>query len=131
MTLPIHHITLTVSNSAASAKWFQDLLGSARVTQRELNGFSRTVMGWPNGLIIGLSQYPDAGIGEKFSHFNYGLDHFGLTCGSHEEVLNWKRKLEELGYEHGPVDDSKIWWAVTARTPDNIPVEFFCLKPPV
>jgi hypothetical protein len=36
--------------------------------------------------------------------------------------------LDDLGFEHGPIEDVPYAWAVTARDPDNIPLEFFCAK---
>jgi catechol 2,3-dioxygenase-like lactoylglutathione lyase family enzyme len=55
-------------------------------------------------------------------------DHVGLRCSSGEEVYRWAEHLDALGFQRGPVEDVPYGWAVTARDPDGIPVEFFCLK---
>lgn len=35
-------------------------------------------------------------------------------------------RLDELQYAYGPVEDVDYVWAVKARDPDNIAIEFFC-----
>jgi hypothetical protein len=85
-------------------------------------------MDWPNGLIIGVVQFEDAPRAQKFSHLNVGLDHIGLACESEDEIHGWIKKLDELGFEHGPFENAVYGWVVTARDPDNIPIEFFCAK---
>jgi hypothetical protein len=64
----------------------------------------------------------------KFSHLNPGLDHIGFECKTPEEVNDWAAKIDSLGYARGPVEDVQYAVYVTARTPDNIPVEFFFPK---
>lgn len=83
-------------------------------------------MSWPDGLIIGVTQFDDAPTREPFTHLNTGLDHVGLACLSQAHVREWAAKLTSLGFDHGPVEEAPYGWAVTARDPDNIPVEFFC-----
>jgi len=129
MDLSIHHITLTVANVESSAQWYQALLGDAEVVERRMEGWRRIRMAWPSGLVIGVTQYDrDTGLA-SFSHLNAGLDHVGLRCHSEAEVKEWANKLTRLGFIHGPVEDAPYGRAVTARDPDNIPVEFFCPKP--
>ena len=60
--------------------------------------------------------------------FRSGLDHLGLGCTSEGAVQAWAHRMDELGVVHGPVEDVPYGWAVTARDPDGIPVEFFCAK---
>ena len=82
-------------------------------------------MAWPDGLIIGVTQF-EGPSPESFSHLLVGLDHVGLACKSEDEVREWAATMDRLGIEHGPVEEAPYGWAVTARDPDNIPVEFFC-----
>ncbi len=52
-----------------------------------------------------------------------------LVPGAHVDALHaWAAKLDELGEVHGPVEDVQYAVAVTARTPADIPVEFFVAK---
>ena len=128
MNLSIHHLTLTVADVRRSARWYQALLGDAVLVERQMDGLKRIRMAWPSGLIIGVTQYEGATDFAPFTHLNAGLDHFGFRCTSELEVREWAKKISDLGLSHGPIEDVPYGWAVTARDPDNIPVEFFCPK---
>lgn len=128
MKNPIHHITLTVNDIEATATWYRSLLGEATVIHREGPDWRRLRLNFPSGLVLSFTQHDAAAEGQKFSHLTVGLDHIGLACESENEVRGWAAKLDELGFKHGPVEDVPYGWAVTARDPDNIPIEFFCAK---
>ncbi|MBU6245787.1 MAG: VOC family protein [Actinomycetales bacterium] len=125
----IHHLTLTVSDRVRSAQWYQDVLGPATVVHREGPGWRRIRMAWPEGLVIGVTEFEQTEPVDRFDPRRVGLDHIGISCPSGDEVHAWSRRLDELGVEHGPVEDVPYGWAVTARDPDGIAVEFFCPKP--
>lgn len=129
MSYPIHHITLSVRDVGRSVEWYQAVFGPADIVEREGEGWKRTRMTWPNldDLRIAVMSHDDAPEG-RFSHTNRGLDHLGFDCESSEHVKEWVTKLDELGFEHGPLEDVQYGWVVTARDPDNIPIEFFCGK---
>ena len=124
----VHHLTLCVTDVERSARWYQQLLGEATVVDRTGPDFRRKRMAWPNGLIIGVTEFPHAPDVNRFTHLNAGLDHVGLGCSSEEEVRQWAKRIDELGFDRGPVEEAPYGWAVTARDPDNIPIEFFCAK---
>lgn len=123
----IHHVTLTVVDTARSADWYQRLLGEAQVVEREGPTWRRVRMQWTSGLVIGVTTH-DATGSERFDETRVGVDHLGLGCADEADVRAWHRRLEELGFEHGPLEDVPYGWAVTARDPDGIAVEFFCAK---
>jgi catechol 2,3-dioxygenase-like lactoylglutathione lyase family enzyme len=129
MNLSIHHVTLTVASAQKSAQWYQALLGEAKVVERQMEGWTRVRMAWPSGLIIGVTEYARDTDLVPFTHLNAGLDHFGFRCRSESEVKEWAEKISDLGFSRGPIEEAPYGWAVTARDPDNIPVEFFCPKP--
>lgn len=125
---PVHHITLSVRDMEASAQWYQRLLGPAEIVRREGDSWSRIRMSWPGGLIIGCTQHALTPADDFFSPIRVGLDHIGLGCATEDEVRCWHSKLDDLGMAHGPLEDAPYGWAVTARDPDGIAVEFFCSK---
>ena len=124
----VHHVTISVRDAAVSADWYEALLGPSTRTHREGAGWRRIRMSWPNGLVIGATQHDGTGADDCFDHARIGLDHLGLGCTSEDAVRAWALRMDELGVVHGPVEDVAYGWAVTARDPDGIPVEFFCPK---
>ena len=129
-TYPIHHITLAVTNIKETTEWFQNLFGPADIVERDFEEFSRTRMTWPelDDLRIAVMTHKSMDPTSRFSHLQAGLDHIGFECKTPEEVHAWVEKLDAHGYEHGPIEDVQYTVAVTARTPDGIPIEFFFPK---
>ena len=124
----IHHVTLTVTDVARSVDWYQGLFGPAIVLDRQGPTWTRQRMQWPSGLIIGVSRHDDT-TAQAFDCTRVGLDHIGLDCADEAEVRAWAQRLDHLGYEHGPVESVAYGWAVTARDPDGIAIEFFAARP--
>lgn len=125
----VHHVTLSVTDASVSAEWYQRLLGPATVVHREGPGWVRVRMQWESGLVIGVTSHDATAPRDRFDHTHVGLDHLGLACADEGEVRAWAARLDERGMTHGPVEDVPYGWAVTARDPDGIAVEFFAPKP--
>ena len=53
----VHHISIAVTDAEASAEWYQQLLGPARIIRREGPDWVRVRMQWPSGLVIGATQH--------------------------------------------------------------------------
>ncbi len=124
----VHHVTISVTDAETSAEWYQRLLGPAEITRREGADWTRIRMQWPSGLVIGATQHEGTSAGDRFDHTRVGLDHLGLACADEAEVRAWLELMDDLGIAHGPFEDAPYGWAVTARDPDGLPIEFFCLK---
>lgn len=125
----IHHLTISVTDADRSAAWYQGLLGPASVIERTGEGWRRVRMQWPDGLVIGATEHDATAAGDRFDHTRVGLDHVGLDAGTREEVERMASRMDELGIEHGPIEDAPYGWAVTARDPDGIAVECYAHKP--
>lgn len=123
----IHHVTLTVSDLAASRAWYEAVFGDAEVVEREGAGWRRLRMKFSDGLVIGVTQWAGRAAA-RFDPSVVGLDHLGFACADEAQVREWARRLDALGFEHGPVEDAPYAWAVTARDPDGIAIEFYALK---
>jgi catechol 2,3-dioxygenase-like lactoylglutathione lyase family enzyme len=124
----IHHIALSVSDLKQTSEWYLKLFGAAEVFHIEGEGWKRVLLVWDNGSLISFTKHEEGDPGESFSHLRIGLDHIGISCRDQAEVLDWFNRLSELQLEHGPLEDAPYGWVVTARDPDNIPVEFFSPK---
>lgn len=123
-----HHLTLTVTDAQRSAQWYQTLLGEATVIHREAPGWKRIRMQWPGGLVIGVTQHEATSRDDVFDCTRVGLDHIGITCADETEVQQWQAHMDAVGIHHGPLEDVPYGWAITARDPDDIAVEFFASK---
>ena len=121
----VHHVTLTVTDVDRSARWYQALLGPAAAIPRQGPTWERIRMQWASGLVIGVTRHEATG-DATFDCTVPGLDHLGLGCASADEVRAWADRLTDLGIEHGPLEEVAYGWAVTARDPDGIAIEFFC-----
>ena len=126
--MTVHHVTLTVLDAERSAEWYQRVLGPADAVTRAGDGWHRVRMAWPDGLVIGVTAHEATAGGDAFDARRVGLDHIGLACSSEAEVRAWADRLDELGVDRGPVETVPYGWAVTARDPDGIAIEFFCAK---
>ncbi len=124
-----HHVTLTVRDVERSADWYEAVLGASDRVHRTGDGWERIRMAWPSGLVIGLTRHMTTRTEDSFDATRIGLDHIGLACPSEEDVRSWAIRLSELGVDHGPVEEAPYGWAITARDPDGIAIEFFCPKP--
>lgn len=124
----VHHVSLSVTDPERSAQWYQALLGEASVITREGPGWRRLRLQWPDGLVIGLTHHETTDAAAAFDHTRVGLDHLGLACPDEETVRAWATRLDSLGFTRGPVEDVPYGWAVTARDPDGIAVEFFASR---
>ena len=126
--MTVHHVTLTVLDAERSAEWYQRVLGPADAVTRAGDGWHRSRMAWPDGLVVGVTAHEATAAGDAFDARRVGLDHIGLACSSEDEVRAWAERLDELGVDRGPVETVPYGWAVTARDPDGIAIEFFCAK---
>jgi len=124
----VHHVTLTVLDAERSAEWYQRVLGPAEAITRAGDGWHRIRMAWPDGLVIGVTAHEATAPEDAFDARRVGLDHIGLACASEEVVRAWADRLDALGVDRGPVETVPYGWAVTARDPDGIAIEFFCAK---
>ena len=124
----VDHVTLTIGDLKTSSAWYRALFGAAETFTLTGPGWQRQVLYWPGGLAVGLTEYAATTAGDAFDHTRVGLDHLGLACRSSDEVRAWAARMDELGVVHGPVEEVPYGWAVTARDPDGIAVEFFCLR---
>ena len=121
-----HHVTLTVRDVARSADWYDTVLGASDRAARSGDGWERIRMAWPSGLVIGLTQHAATRADDQFDTTRVGLDHIGVACPSEDAVRAWEQRLTDLDVVHGPVEEAPYGWAMTARDPDGIAVEFFC-----
>lgn len=123
----ISHLDLSVTDAEKSANWYCDVLGLRRARRADLdNRIMIVLLHEATGLVIGLNQHHET-VGDRFDEHRPGLDHVGFGVTERAELDDWQVKLERLGVEHSPVQNSPSGSgaALVFRDPDNIQLEFW------
>ncbi|WP_326547488.1 VOC family protein [Mycolicibacterium sp. ND9-15] len=131
----IHHISITVTDLAASLAWYERLLGADRLPMKfphyecEDTGYAELLIEPGSGVVIGL--HTNTGNdGARFDEAATGLDHVAFNVASRAELDAWTRRLDELGIEHSDVravEEPFPFATVVFRDPDNIQLELFAV----
>lgn len=123
---PLTHVALTVRNLSVSVPWYGALFDAKPVIDEETEGgFHHTVYLVGNNTLIGLHQHSRLAPDEIFSEFRVGLDHVAFGCEDRAELEKWMHRLDELGIEHGEIQNAHYGSDVSFRDPDGIALEFF------
>lgn len=120
----IHHIALTVVDLSVSLEFYESVLGLQVIGTMSDGAFSRSVLGLPGPTHLGLTQH-HVGSGLPFEPTTPGLDHVGFACDSRAQLCEWADHLDNLGVEHGGVQDAAYGSALSFRDPDGNALEFF------
>lgn len=128
--LRYHHLSLSVTDLARSAEWYQRVLGFASAPV-ETNGFSRTRLRSPrSGLVLSLTAHGHDRDG-RFDERRIGMDHFALEVDAGDDPDGLLRRFDALGVAHAPHQRSAGGVpVVTLRDPDNVQVEVFHRRGP-
>ncbi len=123
---PIGHAAITVSDLAASTRWYTTLLGSEPVLDEDeaTGGYHHTVWALESGQLFGIHSHPERTEG-AFDERRTGLDHLAFACADRAELDEWVARLDELGIPHGGIVDAHYGSGLSFRDPDGIPLELF------
>jgi len=123
----IGHLSLTVTDVDRSVEWYGRVLGLSKMMDESHEGGYAIVMATPDfRLLIGLHHH-DANEGESFAETTTGLDHVGFNVPGRTDLEAWVARLDELGVEHGEIEEQPYGALVTFRDPDNIQLEMISL----
>ena len=121
-----HHLSLTVGDLPASAKWYREVLTMELEKEFQRAGFRRARLRTPNGEVTLTLTSHDDQHPESFSERRIGLDHVAFRVGGLEDLHAMKTRLEELGIDHSDIKTGGDGTAMlTLRDPDNIQLEVF------
>jgi catechol 2,3-dioxygenase-like lactoylglutathione lyase family enzyme len=121
------HVELTVRDAAASAAWYEQVLGFfPRGDHRPDNYTHVIVMGHQSGMVVGFWQRSDHPAIDAFDEFRTGLDHIAFGARTRDEIDEWAAHFTALGVGHSePVDAGPHGVVLTFRDPDNIQLEIY------
>jgi glyoxylase I family protein len=121
---PITHVAVTVSDLETSVRWYTRLFDTGPVLDEDTGPFRHVV--WALGeTLFGLHLFPGAHLEAATLEQRAGLDHIAFAAQSRAELEKWAARLDELGIDHGSVQDAGYGSGLSFRDPDNIPLEFF------
>ena len=119
------HVSLSVRDRDASAKWYSDLFGFKHLAaMNDQDGYVRTLLIHDSGAVLGLQQH-DANDTSTFAPDRTGLDHLSFGVKTLEELQEWQAKLAELGVTHTPITETLFGSVLCFRDPDDIQLELF------
>lgn len=129
------HVRLTVTDLAASRRFYDDLFGfevawevpaDADEATRQALGFlfGGVIYRLPGGQLLGLR--PVAPDGDRFDEDRVGLDHLSFAVDDLDAAV---AALQERGIAHEPVKDLGRARLVELRDPDGIALELYMLTP--
>jgi len=123
----VHHVSLTVTDVERSVDWYSRLLDMKPLFGGDDETVRWRVLHQPeSNLVLAFRQYlQGAGSSDRFDELRTGLDHLSLGVSSHDELLAWQGRAEELGLPHTPVKETPAGSMLVVRDPDNIQLEFF------
>jgi glyoxylase I family protein len=120
-----HHVALTVTDVARSARWYCELLGMEEVWSGDDDSVSFRVLAHPaTGTVLGLRQYA-AGPGDRFDELRTGLDHAAFGVSSADELAAWEDVLRVSDIPFTPATVTPIGTVIVFRDPDDIQLEFW------
>jgi len=131
----VHHVSLTVTDIEASIAWYERVFGVKRIGGTIPHygcadtGYAVLLVDPRCGFMFGLHTNTANG-GESFHEARTGLDHVSFGVSGRDELVNWTRRLDELGISHSGVIDETTpisYSTVVFRDPDNIQLEFIAL----
>ena len=124
----IQHVALTVRDLSVSVPWYEALLDATPALDEDTEkGFHHTVyLVGEDGQLFGLHQHATRPPADDFSEFRVGLDHVSFGVADRGELEKWASRLDELGIEHGEIEDAGYGSDLSFRDSDGIALEFFC-----
>jgi glyoxylase I family protein len=124
----IQHVAITVRDLSVSVPWYEALLDAKPVLDEDTDpGFHHTVyLVGDEGQLFGLHQHTTPAPEGGFSEFRPGLDHISFGVADRGELEKWASRLDELGIDHGEIEDATYGSDLSFRDPDGIALEFFC-----
>jgi glyoxylase I family protein len=121
------HISISVTDLAASEWFFTEVLGLRVLERLEHEGWAAVVTGDGKGMVL-EAQCHEACTGEPFDPRRPGLDHIGLRLFERSEIEEWQDHFARLGVDYTPIVSKPYGDVLTFRHPDGHQFEMFVLE---
>jgi glyoxylase I family protein len=131
--LGFNHIAMPTEDTEATRKFYTEvlgfkLLGAVREDRvpsvQEETTFLHTFFELDDGSCLAFFEIDGLSIGERGDGVPLWVRHFAMNVDSLDEVLSWKKRLEENGVEVlGPVDHDGLMHSIYFFDPNGLRLE--------
>jgi glyoxylase I family protein len=121
----MHHLALTVTDIAASIRWYERVFGINFQLEYGHEGGEGKLLADPEWRFVVVLHRHDANQHERFSETRTGLDHIGFGVPTRAELVAWQQHLAALDVLQSPIADTEYGSILVFRDPDNIQLELF------
>jgi len=126
----VHHVALTVTDTARSRAFYESVLGF-----NHLMDLGPKVLMSNGALVLAINPPPDPEQAIKNDHFSehrVGLDHLSFSVADHAALEAAVKLFDERGILHGTINDLSAAgvpiYVLAFRDPDNIQLELTAPK---
>lgn len=123
-----HHISLSVTDLAASERWFVDVLGLKVLDRLQHEGWEAVITGDVAIRLALEAQHHAGNQGERFDPRRTGVDHLAFAAADRAELEEWQEHFARLGVDYTPIVSRDYGDVLTFRHPDGIQFELFVLS---
>ena len=121
----ISHISFSVRDSEASARWWTELLDLTEIDRVAGDGWHAVVLLHPPTRTIIEFQQHDGNQGEGFDPRRTGFDHVGFKVDRRADLDEWLDRFEQWGVRHSGIVARDYGAVLTFKDPDGIQFEMF------
>ena len=121
----VSHISFSVRDAEASARWWAALLELTELDRVVGDGWRGILLLHPPSRTIMECQQHDGNQGEAFDPRRTGFDHMGFKVDTRADLDEWLTRFEQLGVTHSPIAEREYGAVLTFKDPDGIQFEMF------
>jgi glyoxylase I family protein len=121
----VSHISFSVGDLDASARWWDALLELAEIDRVVGDGWRGILLMHRQSRTIIEFQQHDGNQGEAFDPRRTGLDHMGFKVDTRAGLNEWLTRFEQLEVCHSPIVEREYGAVLTFKDPDGIQFEMF------
>jgi glyoxylase I family protein len=121
----VSHISFSVRDADASARWWAELLELTELDRVVGDGWRAILLMHPPSRTIIECQQHEGNQGETFDPRRTGFDHMGFKVDARADLDEWLARFERLGVAHSLIAEAEYGAVLTFRDPDGIQFEMF------
>jgi glyoxylase I family protein len=122
--LGISHVSLSVADMDASARFWTEVMGFETFAE---DPRFRFFLHRGARLAVLVSNHESAVTG-PFDELRTGLDHLAFAVADVESLRSWEQRLTTLGVPNSGITETEGGHHLNLRAPDNQPLELFVMS---